>query len=77
MAGYYRRFVRNFGIINKPLTSLLKKGQLFIWDNTAQESFDSLKTSLLQAPVLAIPDFSKQFVVVTDASAKGIGAVLQ
>ncbi|RLM74197.1 hypothetical protein C2845_PM15G12530 [Panicum miliaceum] len=77
MAGYYRRFVKMFGLISKPLTSLLKKGQIFVWNESTQAAFETLKQALLEAPVLAIPDFSKQFVVTTDASDKGIGVVLQ
>lgn len=77
MAGYYRRFVKHFGIISKPLTNLLKKGQIFLWSSETQVAFDTLKQALLEAPVLAIPDFQKQFMVITDASDRGIGAVLQ
>ena len=77
MAGYYRRFVPNFGLISKPLTSLLKKGVLFLWTSVTESSFQALKQALITAPVLALPDFSQTFVVETDASAKEIGAVLQ
>jgi hypothetical protein len=77
MAGYYRKFVSNFGIISKPLTNLLKKDNLFIWTETANQAFVALKTALVQAPVLAIPNFSKPFTIETDARRGGIGAVLQ
>jgi hypothetical protein len=77
LAGYYRRFVKNFGIIAKPLTELLKKGQVFAWTFATEQSFQALKSALVSAPVLALPDFNKTFVVETDASNKGIGAVLQ
>jgi hypothetical protein len=77
LAGYYRRFVKNFGMISRPLTDLLKKGTLFIWTNHCEKAFQFLKQALISALVLAVPDFSKPFVVETDASDTGIGAVLQ
>lgn len=77
MAGYYRKFVRHFGIISKPLTDLLRKYTVFAWTSVTQQSFDTLKSALAQAPVLGIPDFNKVFTIETDASSIGIGAVLQ
>ncbi|WVZ57697.1 LOW QUALITY PROTEIN: hypothetical protein U9M48_008050 [Paspalum notatum var. saurae] len=77
LVGYYRRFVKNFGLIAKPLTELLKKGVLFIWTSVTEQAFNSLKQALVEAPVLALPDFSKPFIVETDASERDIGAVLQ
>lgn len=77
LAGYYRKFVRNFGIIAHPLNDLLKKDSIFIWTSIHASAFQALKTSLSSAPVLALPDFSLPFHVKTDASRTGVGAVLQ
>lgn len=77
LAGYYRRFVQNFGNLAKPTTDLLKKGQLFVWTSATEQAFQALKLALTSAPVLALPDFSKTFVVEINASDKGIGVVLQ
>jgi hypothetical protein len=77
LAGYYRKFVKNFGIVAKPLTDLLKKNSVFVWTSTHDTAFQTLKQALSSAPVLALPNFTKPLSIETDASDKGIGAVLQ
>jgi hypothetical protein len=76
LAGYYRKFVRHFRLISRPLTDLLCKGVPFLWTPVLNTAFCELKRALTEAPVLALPDFSKQFVVETDASGTGIDVVL-
>lgn len=77
MAGYYRKYVKNFWLMSKPLTNLLKKGEVYVWTNEIEASFQALKKALMTVPMLALPNFSKAFELETDASDKGIGAVLQ
>lgn len=76
LSGYYRKFVPHYGVTCKPLNDLLCKGELFIWTPSHDLEFHTLKQALCSAQVLALPDFTKPFVVDTDASAVGIRAVL-
>lgn len=69
--------MQHFGTIARPLTELLKNGTIFQWTSVQQTAFDTLKQALITAPVLQLPNFSKPCTIETDASAKGIGAVLQ
>jgi len=76
LAGYYRKFVRHFGIIAKPLTELLKKGVVYVWTSEHQRAFQTLQQALSSAPIFALPDFSVPFCIESDASGVGIGEVL-
>jgi hypothetical protein len=76
LAGYYRKFVKYFGIIAKPLTNLLKKNTLFVWTSEHDTTFHTLQQALITTPVLALPNFSKSFCLETDASDGGVGVVL-
>ena len=76
MAGYYRKFCKNFSGIVEPLTNLLKKSTKFKWNDKCQDAFDRLKAILKSTPVLLAPDFDKCFKLAVDASDVGIGAVL-
>ena len=64
---YYRRFVEGFARIAKPLHKLTEKNQPFHWSEECEDAFDALKKNMIDAPVLAHPDFSKPFVLDTDA----------
>lgn len=76
LSGYYRRFVKNFSQISKPLTNLLKKDADFNWNDLCREAFTQLKQILLQKPLLQYPDFSRPFIVTTNASNVAIEAIL-
>ncbi|KAK1616639.1 hypothetical protein QYE76_022156 [Lolium multiflorum] len=76
LAGFYRRFVPNFSTIAAPLNDLTKKGVFFEWGAAQDHAFDELKRLLTSAPLLALPDFNKQFEIECDASGIGIGGVL-
>ncbi|XP_055918604.1 uncharacterized protein K02A2.6-like [Eupeodes corollae] len=76
MAGWYRRFVNNFSTLAAPLTDTLKKGKKFNFDKEAETAFEAIKTALTSDLVLTNPDFSKEFIILCDASASGIGCVL-
>ena len=75
LAGYYHKFIQNFGHVAAPLTKLLCKDG-FRWTEEAAVAFDTLKKIIVAAPVLQLPDFAKDFLIDCDASGTGFGAVL-
>ena len=80
LASYYRRYIQRFAGIAAPLHHLTSKGVAFHWDTACQSAFEELKVEPTKTPVLAFPDFSQAaapFHLQTDASARGIGAVLK
>ena len=76
LAGFYRKFVKGFSKIAAPLTDLLKKDVIFEWKQEQEDAFQCLKNKLTTAPILAFPDFNKQFYLQTDASGIGLGSAL-
>lgn len=76
-ASYYRRFIRNFASIARPLTQFTKKNVKFVWTDKQQKAFESIKNRLINPPILTYPNFNKDFYLTTDASKIGCGAVLQ
>jgi hypothetical protein len=76
LAGYYRRFIKDFSKITKPMTRLLEKNKDFDWTEECQVSFEELKKRLTSAPVLILPDITRKFDIYYDASRQGLGCVL-
>ena len=76
IASYYRKFIKNFAKIANPLNQLLTKGNKFNWTTECDEALSKLKAELTNPPILKFPDFNKPFLIMTDASAYAIGAVL-
>ena len=78
LSGYYRRFIPDYATIALPLTDLTRKSapNHVVWTNACDAAFRELKQRLTRAPVLKSPDFTKEFVLQTDASERGVGAVL-
>ncbi|RVX11456.1 Retrovirus-related Pol polyprotein from transposon 17.6 [Vitis vinifera] len=75
-AGFYKRFIKDFSNLSKPLCELLAKDAKFIWDERCQNSFDQLKQFLTTAPIVRAPNWQLPFEVMCDASDFAIGVVL-
>ncbi|GKD04647.1 reverse transcriptase domain-containing protein, partial [Tanacetum coccineum] len=76
-AGFYRRFIKDFSKISRPMTHLLKKNTPFIFSDECIQAFETLKTKLTKAPILIAPDWDLPFELMCDASDFAIGAVLR
>jgi hypothetical protein len=76
LASYYRKFIENFADIAYPLNQLLKHNVPFKWTSLCEESFTKLKEKLINPPILQFPNYSREFIVTTDARQNAIGAVL-
>ena len=76
MISYYRRFIPNCTRIASPLYKLLKNNAKFEWNEAQENAFQPLKSKLTSQPILQYPDFSKEFVLTTNASNQGLGAML-
>jgi hypothetical protein len=76
LCSYYRKFIPNFSKISKPLANLLRKNVPFKWDQKTEEAFVTLKEVMTTEPLSQYPDFTKPFVLTTDASSEALGAIL-
>nr|GEU72084.1 hypothetical protein [Tanacetum cinerariifolium] len=76
LAGYYRRFVKGFSLLDLPLTKLMQKGEKFVWNEEREKSFEELKRRLVSSPLLTLPSGTGGYQIYSDASKKGLGCVL-
>ncbi len=76
LTGYYREFIKNYADIAQPLSLLLKKNIEFSWEPTQTKAFETLKEKLTSSPVLIFPDYTKDFILCTDASDIGLAGIL-
>ena len=75
-AGFYRRFIRDFSKIARPLCRLLETDTKFNFDESCQNSFEEIKSKLVEAPIMAKPDWKREFEIMCDASDFPMGVVL-
>jgi hypothetical protein len=72
---YYRKFIKNYNLISRTLSNVLKKDTVFQWNYKEQQDFDHLKQKMLEASVMALADFFLPFIVETDACKRGVGVL--
>ena len=75
-AGFYRRFIRDFSNIARPLCRLLEKDTKFYFDESCHKAFEEIKSRLVEAPIMAKPDWNREFEIMCDASDFAMGAIL-
>ena len=76
LAGYYRRFIKDFSRLAAPMTKLTKKEVKFEWNDLCEKAFQELKRRLTSAPILIVPKRGQGYTVYCDASKDGLGCVL-
>ena len=76
LASYYRRFIKNFSAIARPLYNLTKQDEVFSWTEDHENAYEYLKNCLITQPIVVYPNFNKHFYLNTDTSNYAIGAVL-
>ena len=76
LAGFYKRFIKDFSKISKPLCRLLEKDAKFEFDDSCLSAFKEIKSKLVIAPIMATPDWNKEFEIICDASDYAMGAVM-
>ena len=74
-AGFYRRFIKDFSKIAKPLSNLLNKDVVFVFDDECLEAFNTLKAKLVSTPVITTPDWGQEFELMCDTSDYAVGVV--
>lgn len=76
LCSYYRKFVPGFANLARPLTELTKRSKRFVWEEQHKRSFEALKSTLVNPPILAYPRYDLPMEIHCDASGYGVGAVL-
>ena len=76
LAWYYRQFVKDFSRLAVPMTTLMRKGVKFTWDDACEAAFHELKMRLTSAPILIMPEQGIGYTIYCDASREGLGFVL-